>query len=91
MIIGSGLLQLKEYFPYLFEVCFHIEISVAKLINSLANCVMLRRTLWGHLEQRENLKMDCVGIQLSSEADYVHWNLTTNGVFTVNSFYKDFI
>ncbi|EEE51773.1 hypothetical protein OsJ_33218 [Oryza sativa Japonica Group] len=79
---------LKEQYPYLYNIVRHKHATVAQVFENNPPSFSWRRDLIGSkLAAWNNLLPRITGFHLTQEQDEFHWNLTSNGEFSVKSHY----
>jgi hypothetical protein len=80
---------LTEQFPIMCNVTLSKNVLVAKVIEKGLEWLKFRRALVDRkLEEWTKFQNLCQSIELTSDEDKISWKLTSNGNFTIKSFYK---
>jgi hypothetical protein len=85
-----GTTTLREQYPALYNIVRYKEDTLQKVMKTSPPSMTFRRDLidprlisWNELLQK------LASIQLSEGTDEFRWSLTKNGVFSVNSLYRE--
>jgi hypothetical protein len=84
-----GNTTLREQYPALYNIVRHKDHTLATVLENFPPNVTFRRTLLGvRLVSWNSLLLRLQAIQLLPGPDIFRWNLSENGIFSVNSMYK---
>lgn len=90
--VWLGQITLRNEFPSLYAIASNKNLTVAEVFSTVPLNLPFRRTLLGHnRSQWLNLVERLMRVTILDEPDKFRWNLNSNGVFTVKSFYEDLL
>jgi hypothetical protein len=83
---------LKEQYPNLYNIVRRKVATSAEILGLRLFNISFRRSLvTGNLQDWHDLLLKLSSINLTDSPDHFKWSLNSNGRFTVNSMYRDFL